>query len=159
MKRGSSNLNKQQGIATILIVLMISLGMVGATMGMAYSMRGNQEVQVAAHASTNSQAGTWAAAEIFRKYLYQIHGDTTILNDLDGELGMQVAGLPAGLQLKADVVSVAPPTVDDEFYLVTANIQARDALAKSATVLQVQYEVYPSCGAGELDSAMDFYRD
>lgn len=155
----------QRGVATILIILMISLAMTAAAFGAIYSLRGNQSMQVTAHAQTHSQASAWAGVEVFRKYLAQLAETPTELVSLAGsdDLVMSIANTNQELSLKAEIIKVQEPediTVDDT-YEVTANIHSVDGLAKSASVVQVLYRVSPfSCsGESELDATLDFYRD
>lgn len=152
---------RQQGVATILIILMISLAMTVAAIGVVYNLRGNQEIQVAAHASTQSQASAWAGVEVFRRYLYELSEDTDALAALSGNLDMAINS-HAGT-LSAEVVSVSVPagTAATDTFDVTVNIRAQDTAAKSASVLQVMYRVAPYLcnGGAELSSTLDFHRD
>ncbi|WP_019606376.1 hypothetical protein [Teredinibacter turnerae] len=160
------SVSSQQGIATILVILMISLAMTVAAMGVMYTVRSNQQLQVAAHANTNAQADAWAGVEVFRKYLYQL-ADTQpeALADLSGELPIAINGLTSdALSLNADVVNVAVPAGQSaaDTFDITVNITAQDATAKASSVIQVGYRIAPYLCAGgpvEISTMLDFYRD
>ena len=161
----SPSMQRQRGLATILIIITISLAMTAAAFGAIYSLRGNQNMQVAAHAQTHSQASAWAGVEVLRKYLAQLAQtpDSLVsLTDSD-DLVMSIANSSQELSLKAEIIKVQEPmdiTVDNT-YEVTANIHSADSLAKSTSVVQVLYRVSPfSCGGdAELNATLDFYRD
>ena len=151
----------QAGIATILMVLLISLAMTVAALGVVYTLRGTQEMQVAAHATTHSQASAWAGVEAFRRYLYEIHDEPATLAAISGALDMSINSVSANLS--AQVVSVTSPTDEfvDSYYDVKVNIRSEDEAARSTSVLQVVYRVSPFlCSGGiSLDSELDFQRD
>lgn len=162
----SFSMQRQRGLATILIIITISLAMTAAAFGAIYSLRGNQNMQVAAHAQTNSQASVWAGVEVFRKYLAQLSQTPDSLVSLadSDDLVMSIANTNQNfLSLKAEIIKVQEPedlTVDDT-YEVTANIHSADSLAKSTSVVQVLYRVSPfTCGNDtELDATLDFNPD
>lgn len=157
----TSPISKQSGVATILLVLMISLAMTVGAMGVVYSLRGNQQMQVAAHANTHAQAAAWAGVEVFRKYLYEISDQPQILADLSGDLPMSINNVPANLS--AQIVSVSAPagqSASDTFD-ITVNIRAQDTIAKSSATVQVVYRIAPFMCGGDttLSSTLDFHRD
>ncbi len=72
--RGNANLPfRQQGMATILIVMLTGMALTITALGVMYSVRTSQEQQVTVHAATHSQAGVWAAAEAVRLYLQELN--------------------------------------------------------------------------------------
>ncbi|WP_246434547.1 hypothetical protein [Teredinibacter haidensis] len=153
---------QQQGVATILVILLITLAMTVSAIGVVYSLRGNQELQMAAHANTRAQASAWTGVEIFRNYLFQLSNDITALGTLAGTLPITVETM-ANTTLSAEIVDITAPATQnaDDIYLITVNIRAEDAAAQSSSVVQVVYQVSPFlCGGnGELTSTLDFHRD
>lgn len=155
------SIQHQRGVATILVILMISLAMTAAAFGVVHSLRGNQNMQVAAHASTHSQASAWAGVEVFRKYLSQLAQTPDSLSSLSGSLNMSIASLSFS-DLSAHVLSATPNVSGGvNAYDIKANIYSKDTSAGSTSVVQVMYRVTPlSCDNDvELNATLDFYRD
>lgn len=154
-------LRHQRGVATILVVLMVSLAMMVAAIGVIYSLRGAQDIQVAAHAKTHSQASAWAGVEVFRRYLYELSADPAALEALAGSLDMSIATSSA--VLSAEIVNVVVPvgTSPTETFDITANIRSYDQAAKSTSVVQVMYRVAPFLCSDNIDlnGTLDFHRD
>jgi len=137
------------------------MAMTVAAMGVVYSLRGAQDIQVAAHAKTHSEASAWAGVEVFRKYLYEISADPAALGNLSGTLDMSIASLQADLSVEiVDVIVPAGANATDT-YDITANIRSYDEAARSTTVLQVYYRVAPfACqGGSNLNNTLDFHRN
>lgn len=67
--KAGRGLIQQQGIATILLVVLISIALIATTLGLTHSIRNTQEKQVAAHAVAHAQNGVWTGVEAFRRYL------------------------------------------------------------------------------------------
>lgn len=145
----------QQGIATILIIVMIGLGMTVGALSAVYSVKGNQELQVAGHAQTHAQSGAWAGAEAFRRYLDKLSIESPqALASLSGDLPINMAGL--GTSLLAHIVS---STAAVDGYDIVVNIRSEDQAAKSVSTLQVTYRVASaSCSdTVNLKATLDFY--
>ena len=70
---------QQQGIATVLIVLLVGVALTASTLGVIYSVKSTQNKQVTSHATSNAQSAAWALAEAVRSYLEL---DTTDLGQL-----------------------------------------------------------------------------
>lgn len=158
--RQSQSLFRQSGVATILIILMISLAMTAAAFGVVHSLRSNQNMQVAAHAKTNSQASAWAGAEVFRKYLAEVSKNPDDLATLSGTLPISITNHDA--VLTAEIVGVQAPsaTSPSDPYDITVNIRSQDQRALASAVVQVMYRVTPmACGSSKLASTLEFYRD
>ncbi len=154
-------LSKQRGISTILMVLLISLAMTVSSLGVVYTIRGGQALQVAAHASTHSQASALAGVEAFRLYLLSLKDNLEELEKLSGNLAISIDNVSASLS--AQNVKVTPPknSASDSHYQVTANIRAQDTAAQSSSIIQVVYRVYTNLCSGttELERSVDFQRD
>ncbi|MEY4589507.1 MAG: hypothetical protein RL497_1583, partial [Pseudomonadota bacterium] len=65
----SASPKNQNGIATVLIIVLVGLGLTATSMGIIHSVRSTQQKQIAAHAITHAQAGAWTGVEVFRRYL------------------------------------------------------------------------------------------
>ena len=150
--------HRQRGMATILIILLISLSMTGAAFGIVHSLKASQNIHVATHAKTNAQASAWAGAEIFRKYLAVLAETPEALSNINGSIPISLEN--TNTTLVAEVMQVAIPNaaIADDPYTITVNIHSQDIASRSSAVVQVMYRVsLPSCdGPITLDSTLDF---
>lgn len=74
-----TNLNRQRGMATILLVLLIGLTVMVITATVARTLISNKEASVSAHAQTNAQLMAWAGVSAFRSYLIK-EGNKNLTN-------------------------------------------------------------------------------
>ena len=148
-----NSLRKQQGMATILLVLLIGLTVMIITSTVAKSLISNKEANVAAHAQTNVQLMGWSGVSAFREYLLKKYKDTDI-NDFRQSL------LNTGeIQLLNDDTNQRYVTVEVKDVkgcngltnnpdgstgtkcIVIANILSKSGSAQSATTIQAIYDL------------------
>ncbi|MCR6685677.1 hypothetical protein [Pseudoxanthomonas sp.] len=60
---------RQRGVATLLILLLVGLAVVVTALAVAYSLRSNQQRQLATHSVTTAQASAWRGVEFVRDVL------------------------------------------------------------------------------------------
>lgn len=60
---------RQHGVATLLILLLVGLAVVVTALAVAYSLRSNQQRQLATHSVTTAQASAWRGVEFVRDVL------------------------------------------------------------------------------------------
>ena len=148
----------QRGVATILVILMVGVGLVTVSLGTLHTVRSAQERQLAAHAQINSQAGVWAAVDVVRQYLETLSAPQ--LTTLDLNQPWTITGTE-GLAQSVTIKQVAAPVAPSVTYRITAQVQATATAAKSSSVLEVVYEVTPGTAPDsfELNGILDFYND
>jgi hypothetical protein len=148
---------RQKGMATIITVLMAGLAITVSTLGILYSVRSANDRQMAVHATTHSESGAWAAAEVIRKYLEGRaalkDGLTTLPATLSFALGTNA--------ITASWLSVT--AVDATSYRVTTNIRSENAAERSTTVFQSVYTVTTGGGGSapttQLGSPLTIHND
>lgn len=67
--RSLSSLRHQQGIATLLVVILTGLSLTAITMGVMYRVRGAQDTQMSMHAQTQAQIKAWEGVQIISQLL------------------------------------------------------------------------------------------
>lgn len=149
---------KQAGVATILVILMIGVGVVAVSVGTLHTIRNTQERQLAAHAQVNAQAGAWAAVEAVRVFLGTLSGAQ--LAGLNTNVAWSIEGTD-GLTQSAVIKSVVAPTAPSVEYKVTAEIGAIATAGQSSSTVEVVYAVSPGSAPGntKLTGTLDFYND
>ncbi len=133
---------QQQGIATILIVVLVGIALTATSLGMMHSIRSSQEKHVAVNAVTHAQTGAWAAAEALRRYLVTLEeGDLIALpNTFDITLDSAYG------DISANNVVVTPNGVGE--YRVTADIVNIHNAAHSSAALGIAVDItVPNCAA------------
>lgn len=153
---------RQKGIATLLIVMLMGVALTATSLGIIHSVRSTQEKQVAVHAATHAQTGVWAGVEAFRRYLAALSPDE--MNELmavgNAEFSIEFGDTgDAYGSLKAQKINV---TEAEGIYRVSAQIVNIHAAAQSSSALGVMYEVTPGgdCpGCIVLSNHLDFYDD
>lgn len=135
-----SPFSRQQGIAAILILVMLGLSLTAAMLGGVHYLRSSQEQHTTLHAQTIAQARAWTAAEALRGYFEMLAQNDGEWNDFVDSLG----ALPATVNIDLDGVEAKLTAVDtnSETPLITAQFQAKAAQntrAESTTVLETVY--------------------
>lgn len=130
---------KQQGIATILIVLLIGMSMTAMTIGISHAVKSTQHKQTAVHASTHVQSAAWAAVTVFKSYLKQVNYEDVESLTLGEEIPLTITGLPQ--HITATVVNVDASQKASAGIRVTANIRAQDQTAQASSSIQVVYHI------------------
>ncbi|WP_323815816.1 hypothetical protein [Cellvibrio sp. NN19] len=150
--------HSQRGVATILVILMVGVGLVTVSLGTLHTVRSAQERQLVAHAQVNSQAGVWAAVDVVRQYLQTL--SAAQLNVLDINQPWTITGTE-GLAQTVTITGVITPVAPSMPYRINAQVQATAEAARSSSVLEVVYEVTPGTAPDhfELNGILDFYND
>ena len=150
--------HSQRGVATILVILMVGVGLVTVSLGTLHTVRSAQERQLVAHAQVNSQAGVWAAVDVVRKYLQTL--SAAQLNVLDTNQPWIITGTE-GLAQTVTITGVITPVSPSMPYRINAQVRATAEAARSSSVLEVVYEVTPGTAPDhfELNGILDFYND
>ena len=140
--------NKQQGVATILIVLLVGIALTATTLGVVHTVQSTQNKQVSAHAVTNAQGAAWMLTEATRNYLSQLN--STELTSLSGNIALG-AGIPSDLSGSTITVKTVTPGTDPitsaPNVQVDVEIQAKDVASKATSLLNVVFAVTPGVGA------------
>lgn len=152
------SMRRQRGVATILVILMIGVGLVSVSLGTLHTVRSTQERQLVAHAQVNAQAGVWAAVDVVRQYLQTL--SAIQLGGLDINQPWAITGTE-GLTQSVTIVNVTPPVAPAITYRITAHVTATAVAAQSSSVVEVVYEVTPGSAPQqfELNGVLDFYND
>lgn len=152
------SMHRQRGVATILVILMIGVGLVSVSLGTLHTVRSTQERQLVAHAQVNAQAGVWAAVDVVRQYLQTL--SAIQLGGLDLNQPWAITGTE-GLTQSVTIVGITPPLAPAITYRITAHVKATAVAAQSSSVVEVVYEVTPGSAPQqfELNGVLDFYND
>ncbi|WP_248768035.1 hypothetical protein [Pseudomonas sp. MWU12-2345] len=141
----------QRGMAATLMILFVGMALTVTALGMMYGIRGAQQQQLAAHATSPAESRVWSGVEWVRLYLQaQLQQDSTLANVTVGNLPISASGLSA--QIISKVASGSST-------LVTATITATNTLATNT--VQVVYVLTPASAAssppsGNLPPALQF---
>jgi len=141
-------------MAATLMILFVGMALTVTALGMMYGIRGAQQQQVAAHATSPAESRVWSGVEWVRLYLQQqLTADSTLANVTVGSLSISATGLSA--QIISKVASGSST-------LVTATITATNNLATNT--VQVVYLLTPATAAsapasGNLPPALQFNGD
>lgn len=150
----------QQGMATLLIVLLIGVALVSVSLGAMHVIRGNQERQIAAHAQVNAQAGAWAAAEAVRRYILTLDADEVAALPLNQRWVVSGYG---GLSQTVTFTEVEGPiSVSGETaYRIDARVTSVADTAGSSSVLELVYQTFPETQGVSSPSvaAVNYYGD
>lgn len=151
--------SKQKGVATILVILMIGVGVVAVSVGTLHTMRNTQERQLVAQSQVNAQAGAWAAVEAVRKVLGTLNSQQ--LAALTENSTWVINPGIEKLALSALIKSVELPSGTAVDYKVTAEVSAVAEVGQSSSTIEVVYAVTPAGGDGSinLSGVLDFYND
>ncbi len=143
---------QQQGIATILIILLVGVAMTVTSLGVVYSVKSTQQKHVASQAATQTQAAAWAGAEVMRLYLEQLGSAQAVSNALvttnDMVITIPNSGVGSGVDVVANATS-APVAPGDT--LIPITITAKDPQAQASAILEVTYKM-PTSSAGNTPS-------
>ena len=158
MKQPRVRRSHQQGIAAILILVMVGLSLTATMLGSAHYLRSSQEQHTALHAQSIAQARVWTAAEALRRYLEAVaqagEWDSLVASlALPAQVSMGLNGVGEAHVIQVDT-GATPPRL-------TARLTARAAeasRAEASSVLEVVYSVAPGV-AGSNDNVITFNRD
>jgi|GEM_PF-6023135 len=145
-------LNTQSGVATLLLVTLVGIGVIVGAVGMSTSLTSKKEASISAAAQTNTELMTWAGVNAFRQYLHKV-GEENADN---------VTALPATIPLKggdnqnnsitaANINTLAcreenrTPVTGNPFVdstcEITANIISSSKVAKATITLQTVFKL------------------
>lgn len=151
----TSSPRKQQGIATILVVILVGIGLTATALGIIHSVRSTQEKHTAVHAATHAQTGVWAGVEALRRYLGMLDDDELqALNDfLEIEFPDELEDYGTITAENVEVTAVG------SIYRVSAQVINRHGLAQASSALEVVFEIDPNACPDCIDmsAALDFY--
>ncbi|MED5606655.1 MULTISPECIES: polymer-forming cytoskeletal protein [unclassified Pseudomonas] len=159
--------SRQRGAATILTVLVSALALGVIALSLIFSVRGNQDRQVAAQAASQSQAGAWSGVEVFRRYFLKLAEEDSQLPEDESRLARLAVGDEREASLGSNaltlkIIDVEPPgeAEEDRAYSITADLRNRHAVAQAATLLRVVYQVTPGSAPGpENGGVIDIHGD
>ncbi|GGI21672.1 hypothetical protein [Oxalicibacterium faecigallinarum] len=142
--RRASAARRMRGIATVLIMLLVGLGLTAAVLGTVAYIRGNQSQDISSHAQAQAQAKAWTGAEIVLQYLQSLNA--TQMTNLRAKIigtqlnfsGNGVAGITATLA-----------AVNNTEQSLTFNITGTTASGSRAEATSTLAVVYgPGTGTG-----------
>lgn len=145
----------QDGVATILMVVLVGMGVTAMALGIMHSVRSTQEKQVASHAIIHAQNSLWGGVEAFRRYLLL---DTTDLGSIADNSSYSIAmGAEYGTITAENIIVT---TVDGN-QRISANIISHHHAAKASAAVGVVIEVEQAGGSANvtLPAALNFYDD
>ena len=143
--------HRQHGIATLLIILLLSLAMAAAAVGAAYSLRGTQQRQLTMHAATAAQGAAWRGVEALRMTLAQTGAakltawcNSNACAAGDQPLNKTIEGLESLGVPNARLTRIRRPDLAKDVYLITAQVTGQAGSGSSAqtrSTVEVVYEV------------------
>ncbi len=146
------NLKQQNGMATILVVLLIGITVMLLTATVAKSMISKKEAGVAAHAQTNAELMGWAGVSAFREYLL-VQGSLGA-NHLIALNGMSEIDLKPDPTLKKQIlaknIQVRGCTVEGAECIVSADVSAANHTSHAATTIHAIYSLALSGGTATI---------
>lgn len=132
---------KQRGVATVLMVILISLSVMLITAIVARSMLTKKEGSVAAHAQTNAQLMAWAGVSAFQQYVLTL-GQVNIegITNLSGRsVNLRVDANQK--KIVARNVMVNGCTTSTGICQVSADISAENMTSQAGTTVNVVFNI------------------
>lgn len=162
------SIQRQQGLATILIMLLVGISMTALSMGIARNVKSTQQKQIAVHASSHVQPLVWTGVELYRGYLESLDNDALAALKANGKSTrisiskLESVNIDVTAELLVDPVVI--PDGEFEYYQVEALIRAFDHSAQASASLKAVYHVAPSGGNNcvecvTLSAMLDFHDD
>ncbi|MDM1283961.1 hypothetical protein HXZ60_10355 [Acinetobacter towneri] len=131
-------LKQQQGIATVLLVVLVGITVMVTTASLSRTVTAKKEASVAAHAQTNAQIMAWAGASAFHDYILQ-QGKNGIANILTLNESI-VLKANATQEITANNILVIGCAANGDICKISADISADNEASQAATTLNVVYE-------------------
>ena len=131
---------KQAGIATILIMLVVGIAMTATALGVVYSVKSTQEKQVTSHALLNAQSVAWAAAEVFKQYVENPATNVAAIVASPSPIPV-VLGIPAMQSTPPTITATATMKARGAQYVAT--ITAIDTAAQSSALVELVFDSTP----------------
>ncbi|WP_054113288.1 hypothetical protein [Marinagarivorans algicola] len=148
-----TTLKKQQGIATIVIVLLVGVALTASTLGIVHSVKATQHKQISSHTVTNAQGAAWMLAEATRLYL--VGKDTATLHSKIAQpLPYTLPNEYAHLRSSSITINqVNDPSSTGVGIDIDVSIVAIDTASQATSILDLTYNTRPpvpgSCPATE----------
>lgn len=163
MKNSSSGRVRQQGIAAILMLVLVGSSLTATMFGSAHYLRSSQEQHLALHAQTVAQARAWTAAEAVRMYLESVAADgdwAEFTSQLEAEglsesVDMELTDVTA--QIIGLDLDMSPPRLT----ALLVGKAGRGSRAESTSTIRVVYAIeLPTAGSNEENNGVvHFNRD
>lgn len=134
---------KQQGVATLLLILLMGLGLTVTALGVMHSVRSVQDRQLSVNASTQTQLRAWNGVEIIRRYLETL--SSSALDELKPQKDLIISIGSDTETIKARIYSNHYEATDG--YTIAVNITAKSSTL-AATSIQAVYLIKPSGSTG-----------
>lgn len=132
-------LKQQQGIATVLLVVLVGITVMVTTASLSRTVTAKKEASVAAHAQTNAQIMAWAGASAFHDYILQ-QGKNGIADILTLNGQSIVLKANATQEITASNILVIGCAANGDICKISADISADNEASQAATSLNVVYE-------------------
>ena len=132
-------LKQQQGIATVLLVVLVGITVMVTTASLSRTVTAKKEASVAAHAQTNAQIMAWAGASAFHDYILQ-QGKNGIADILTLNGQSIVLKANATQEITASNILVIGCAANGDICKISADISADNEASQAATTLNVVYE-------------------
>ena len=135
--------HRQQGIASVLTLMLVGMSLTVTVLGASYYVYGRQSQSIATHAQTQAQLNAWTGAHIVQAYLDDLYHTDRLdaFMDLSTQqpipLQLNASGLHGQLQAYITHIQAEPP-------LIVAQITgaaAQSTRAQANAILEVVYEV------------------
>lgn len=136
--------NRQRGIATLFIILMVGLAVSVSVVASIYAVRGAQTQQLTTHTATAAQAAAWRGVEALRRYLVQVDRSvwpTWVGNDVKPVNGLSPLGVSAASLTFVNKVAT-------DHYQVGARVTGTAGIGDATTTstVEVVYDIAPGLG-------------
>lgn len=144
----------QQGIATVLTVVLLGLSLTSATLVGVSQLRSSQEMSVSMHAQTMAQKRAWLAAQAFEQYLTEVVASPADWQEFDQAIRsqadtVQLSGLD-GVELSVVNYTDSQPDVHDLRLHIRAT-SAAGSRAAATTTLETVYRIRPPGQGGAVE--------
>ena len=134
-------LKKQQGMATILLVLLIGITVMLITASVAKTLVTHREAGVSAHAQTNAQLMGWAGVGAFRQYLLdQGNIQVSNLTQLNGQ-SVILRTEANKKEIIAKNIRVQGCTAEGSACTIVADISSNNMTSQAATTIEATYDL------------------
>lgn len=135
------SIKNQNGVATVLMVILIGISIMTVTVVMARSYITKKESNVSSHAQVNSQLMSWAGVNAFREYILK-----TGESDFEAIKALQntdviLKNVQGHKNVRANNIKVTGCATETDECIVEAEISAVNLSSKSATTLQIVFDV------------------
>ncbi|BCD96703.1 hypothetical protein [Marinagarivorans cellulosilyticus] len=160
--------HKQNGMATILIILVVGISLMALSMSIVHNVKSTQQKHIAANATAHVQPLAWTGVEVFRSYLENLSEDEVkALAPSANKIPISVSTIKdANAVIKADILEASTVVPDGlfEYYRIPVRITAFDHVADASSTVEVVYYIAPPGGKNCLDcttleATLDFRDD